>query len=104
MKKLRIFVSEDTIFWTMAPGITFADMENFFGRKIKEVRTMPNTLAMVGAGVTAVTPNEQVMEEEAEYICELIGGFGTAVRIPECLMDATIPVSGSSTSNGIYVY
>jgi len=96
IEEIKDVVSEDTIFWTIAPGITLADMENFFGRKIKAVRTMPNTPAMVGAGVTAVTPNEQVTEEEAKYICELIGGFGTAEKIPECLMDATIPVSGSS--------
>ena len=96
IEEIKDDVKESTIIWTIAPGVTLADIDAYFGRSVKAVRTMPNTPAMVGAGVTAVTPNSQVTEEEAEYICSLIGSFGVAERIPESMMDATIPTSGSS--------
>ena len=101
IREIRDVVSE-VIVWTIAPGITLSDMEKFFGRKVKAVRTMPNTPAMVGAGVTAVTPNEQVTEEEIRYICDLIGGFGSAELIPESLMDATISASARPTLRYIW--
>lgn len=94
--EIRESVKEETIFWTIAPGVSLEDMERYFGKKVKVVRTMPNTPAMVGAGVTAVTPNDQVTEEEVEHICKLIGGFGTAEKIPENLMNGMIPATGSS--------
>ena len=57
---------------------------------------MPNTPAMVGAGMTAVTPNANVTEEELTYACHILGGFGLTEVIGEHLMDAAVSVSGSS--------
>jgi pyrroline-5-carboxylate reductase len=51
---------------------------------------------MVGAGITAVTPNENVTIEELEYVRKILGGFGISEVIGENLMDAVVSVSGSS--------
>ena len=40
-------VTEDKIVITIAPGKTLAWLEEKFGKKVKIVRTMPNTPAMV---------------------------------------------------------
>ena len=51
-------VREDQIIITIAPGKTLAWLKEQFGKNVKIVRTMPNTPALVGAGMTAACPNE----------------------------------------------
>lgn len=91
------YVTEQQIIITIAPGQTLASLAERFGSdKCKIIRTMPNTPAMVGAGMTAVTPNTNVTEEELAYACHILGGFGLTEVIGEHLMDAAVSVSGSS--------
>ena len=49
-------VREDQIIITIAPGKTLAWLKEQFGKNVKIVRTMPNTPALVGAGMTAGMP------------------------------------------------
>ena len=95
--EIREFISENQIIITIAPGQTLKSLaERFGGDKTKIIRTMPNTPAMVGAGITAVTPNENVTSDELEYACKILNGFGITEVIGENLMDAVVSVSGSS--------
>ena len=57
-------VREDQIIITIAPGKTLAWLKEQFGKNVKIVRTMPNTPALVGAGMTAACPNEYTMAEK----------------------------------------
>lgn len=81
---------------SIAPGKTLAYLENGLGKDTKILRTMPNTPAMVGEGVTAICPNNNVTKEDQEVLETIIGTFGTAERIDEKLFDAVVAVSGSS--------
>lgn len=94
--EIKDVITENTIIWIIAAGITLDDMERFFGKKVKVVRTMPNTPAQVGAGVTGVTPNSEVTEEELEKVGKCIEATGIMEVIPESLMDGIIPVTGSA--------
>ena len=67
-----------------------------FGKDVKIVRTMPNTPAMVGEGMTAATPNEHVTKEELDYACKILSAFGKVEVVTEHMMDAVVAVSGSS--------
>lgn len=96
INEIKEVVKEDVIIWTIAAGITLADMEKYFGKKVKVVRTMPNTPAQVGAGVTGVTPNSEVTEEDLLMIRKCIEATGIMEVIPESLMDGIIPVTGSA--------
>lgn len=90
-------VNDNQIVITIAPGQTLASLKEKFGKNnLKIIRTMPNTPAMVGEGITAVTPNENVSADELEYACKILGGFGLTEVISENLMDAVVSVSGSS--------
>ena len=80
---------------TIAPGKTLAWLGERLGQ-VKIVRTMPNTPALVGEGITGVCKNELVTEEEFTYVLKLLSSFGLAEAIPESLMDAVVSVSGSS--------
>ena len=57
---------------------------------------MPNTPAMVGEGMTGVTPNKNITKEELDYVCHILQGFGKTEVITENLMDVVVSVSGSS--------
>jgi len=64
--------------------------------KLKIVRTMPNTPALVGEGCTGVCPNENVTKAELDKVLKILSSFGKAYVVPERLMDTVGAVSGSS--------
>lgn len=93
---IREAVRPETIVVTLAPGKTLAWLAERFGSSRKIIRTMPNTPALAGAGMTALCPNEQVTEEEMAAVKALFESFGEAEVVPEKLMDTVTGVSGSS--------
>ena len=89
-------VRDDQMIITIAPGKTLEWLEDKFGKAVKIVRTMPNTPAMVGEGMTAVCYNFHVTDEELEQAITLLKGFSKVEVVPEHLMDAVVSTSGSS--------
>lgn len=94
--EIRDIVKPEQLIITIAPGKTLAWLKEKFKKEVKIVRTMPNTPAMVGEGMTAVCANEYVTEEELTYACRILESFGKVEVISEHLMDAVVSVSGSS--------
>ena len=99
--EIKDIVKEEQMIITIAPGKTLAWLEEQFGKPVKIVRTMPNTPAMVGAGMTAAVANPYLKEEEIAYIRTILESFGKVEFIPERLMDVVVSTSGSSPA---YVY
>ncbi len=89
-------VSENTLIVSIAAGQSIGKIEAAFGKKIKLVRVMPNTPALVGEGMAAISSNKNVTEDEKNKILEIFRSFGKAEEIPEYLMDTVTAVSGSS--------
>ena len=94
--EIKDFVKDGQMIITIAPGKTLAWLEEQFGKQVKIVRTMPNTPAMVGEGMTAVCANEYVQREELEDVLHILGAFGKTEVISEHLMDVVVSTSGSS--------
>lgn len=94
--EIKDSINENTIIVTIAPGKTLENISKCFGKEVKVLRTMPNTPALVGAGVTAVCPNSEISKEEFEALREIIGTFGLVEQVEEKLFDAVVAVSGSS--------
>lgn len=94
--EIRNDIRKEQIVITIAPGKTLAWLSEQFGTEVKIVRTMPNTPAMVGEGMTAACPNEYMTEEETAYVRTLLESFSRVEIIPERLMDTVVSVSGSS--------
>lgn len=101
IEEIKGVVKKDTVIVTIAAGISIAFMEKVMGEEAKIVRTMPNTPAMVGEGMSAICANRKVTEEELQYVMEIYKSFGKAEVIEERLMDFIPAVSGSSPA---YVY
>ena len=94
--EIRDEVNADALVISIAAGKTMAEIEALFGRKIKLVRCMPNTPALVGEGCTGMCRNEEVSEEEMALCRRLMGSFGVAQEVTERLIDAVAGVSGCS--------
>ncbi|NMM61812.1 pyrroline-5-carboxylate reductase [Clostridium sp. P21] len=101
IEQIKNQIKKDVIIVTIAAGKAISGTEEAFGRKLKVVRVMPNTPALVGEGMAALCPNEMVTKEEIEEIVSIFESFGKAEIIPEKLMDAVTSVSGSSPA---YIY
>lgn len=94
--EIKELVRPEQIIVTIAPGKTLGWLAEKFGKDVKIVRTMPNTPAMVGEGMTAACANEHVTKEELDYVCRILSAFGKVEVVGEHLMDVVVSVSGSS--------
>lgn len=101
IKEIKKAVKEDVIIVVIAAGQSIAKIETLFGRRIKVVRTMPNTPALVGEGMTGVCPNEFLVEDEINEVLSIFTSIGKTEIVGEYLMDAVTAVSGSAPA---YVY
>ena len=89
---VKNFISPEKIIVSILPGKSL----QWLGKPTKLIRTMPNTPALVGEGMTGVCANDLVTEEELQLVLTLLKSFGRAEVVPEYLMDTVTGVSGSS--------
>lgn len=81
---------------SIAAGITAAQLDRWLGGGIAVVRCMPNTPALLGAGVTGLFANAQVTADGRARAESLLTSAGKTVWIgDEAKMDAVTAVSGS---------
>ena len=79
---------------SIAAGVRLAVLEATLA-EVPVVRAMPNTPALVGAGVTAIAPGTRAGEEDLAWAEEVLGAVGRVVRVAEPLLDAVTGLSGS---------
>lgn len=81
---------------SIAAGITSAQLDRWLGGDAAVVRTMPNTPALLGAGVTGLYANPRVDDVGRGRAQTLLESAGETVWIDdEAQMDAVTAVSGS---------
>ena len=85
-----------TLFVSIAAGTTIASFEAALGTRTPIVRTMPNTPAMVGRGITALCRNAHVTDADFALARDLMAAVGQVVTLDgEHQIDAVTAVSGS---------
>jgi pyrroline-5-carboxylate reductase len=94
--EIKNSVSDNTVIVSIAAGQSIEKISGAFGKAIKLIRVMPNTPSLVGEGMAALTPNENVTESEVKSVLEIFASFGRGEVVSENLMDAVTAVSGSS--------
>ena len=99
--EIRDLVRPETVIVSIAAGQTIAKVEELFEKPIRLMRVMPNTPALVGEAMSALSPNANMEPEETHEIETIFNSLGKAEIVPESLMDAVVGVSGSSPA---YVY
>ncbi len=93
---IRGEVGTYSIVVSIAPGKTLEWLAAQFGRELKIIRMMPNTPALVKAGMTGICAGDAVGSGELETVRELMNGFSETEIVPEHLMDVVTAVSGSA--------
>lgn len=101
IQEIKKKVAEHTVIITVAAGITLEFLETEFGKKIKAVRSMPNTPSFVGEGMSAICVNDKIEQKDLDTVLKIFRSFGKAEVIKESLMDSIPAISGSSPA---YVY
>jgi pyrroline-5-carboxylate reductase len=96
ISEIKEILPKGQIIITIAPGKTLGWLSERLGSDKKIIRTMPNTPALIGEGITGVCRNGNVTDTEFTYAMTILSSFGLAEEVPEHLMDAVVSVSGSS--------
>jgi len=81
---------------SIAAGITLDTLSRWLGGYARMIRAMPNTPALIGAGIAGLYAQPGVSEAERKQAEAILGAVGGTVWIDdEALMDAVTAVSGS---------
>ena len=96
LEEVKTVFREDQIIISIAAGIELSDLHNMIGDNFKIIKTMPNTPALVGEGMSAICPNGNVTEEELSYVCCMFESFGKYEILNEKDFHGFIALCGSS--------
>ena len=80
---------------SVAAGVTTESIERAAGGRLRVVRAMPNTPALIGAGAAAICAGTDASEDDMAWAEQVLGAVGVVVRVPEQQLDAVTGVSGS---------
>lgn len=94
LKTLAGGVAEGQTVISLAAGVTTQTYESLLGA-VPVVRAMPNTPALVRAGVTGIAAGNHAGTMHLDAAREILGAVGTVRVMEESLMDAVTAVSGT---------
>ncbi|MGO2745616.1 pyrroline-5-carboxylate reductase [Microbacterium sp.] len=86
---------DDAIVVSLAAGVTLATFAEGLGEKTRVIRSMPNTPATVGKGVTGLARGAAASTEDLTLVQQLFELVGAVVEVPEAKIDALSTISGS---------
>ncbi|MBV1863971.1 MAG: pyrroline-5-carboxylate reductase [Rhodobacteraceae bacterium] len=96
LPRLQGMGNGSTAFISIAAGITIAAFEGILGADSPIIRSIPNTPAAIGRGITALIGNDKITDEDLKMAESLLRVVGQTVRLDdESQMDAVTAVSGS---------
>lgn len=93
--ELRGLVKPSALVLSIAAGISIAQLQDGFGHSAV-ARSMPNTPAQIGMGITVWTVTESVTERQKEQAKVIFGALGEEVFMEdEAYLDMATALSGS---------
>ncbi len=102
LDQIKDEITKDHVIISLAVGITIDYIKGKLSEKVRVVRAMPNTPAMVLQGMTGVSYSAtDFSENELALIHRFFNSFGKYELFDETLMNAVTCASGSSPA---YVY
>ncbi len=101
---LQRLVRDRTVFLSVAAGRTIASMQTILGTKAMVVRTIPNTPAAVGQGMTVAVATARVTPQQRQMCRQLLEAVGQVAWVEdESLIDAATALSGSGPAYVFYL-
>ncbi|HAE62934.1 MAG TPA: pyrroline-5-carboxylate reductase [Eubacteriaceae bacterium] len=97
IKEVSQDLKDDVILISIAAGKTIKSLEAALGeKKVKIVRTMPNTPVQVGEGMSVIVKNGYAGNDDLKIAEEVFSSFGRVEYLDEKYFDGATAVSGSS--------
>ncbi len=90
------FTTTETVFISIAAGISDEFIERKTIKGVKVILVMPNTPLLLGEGASALSHNEAVSDEEFEVVLNIFKLCGKAAVISKDKMKEIIAINGSS--------
>lgn len=88
-------IPRGTLVVSIAAGVSTAQIENRLAHGNPVVRVMPNTPALLGAGMAAVAGGKKAKKTHRQSVVNLFSAVGRATEVPERLLDLVTGLSGS---------
>jgi len=101
LQEIRDEMGRGQVVISVAASVPTAYIEERLPDKVVVVRAMPNTPAMVGAGITGVCAGSFATAQHLHTACRLFETVGKTVTVDEKHMDA---VTGLSASGPAFIY
>lgn len=95
LREIAPALQPGSIVVSLAAGVTIATFEEILGDGVTVLRSMPNTPALVGRGVTGLATGSHADEDAVATVRRLFETVGTVVEVPESQIDALSTISGS---------
>ncbi|AYK14846.1 MAG: pyrroline-5-carboxylate reductase [Methanosarcina flavescens] len=95
LEDLKPYINADKLIISIAAGVPLATYENALPEGTRVVRVMPNIAATVSEAASGISPGKNATSEDLKTALEIFSAVGTAVQVPESLMDAVTGLSGS---------
>ena len=94
LDQLAAVMTADQVLVALVAGVPIVVYERALGAA-PVVRTMPNTPALIGEGITACAPGAHATPRHMALARTVLSAVGAVEEVPEELLDAVTAVSGS---------
>ncbi|MFT4211946.1 MAG: pyrroline-5-carboxylate reductase [Microbacterium sp.] len=95
LDQIRPSLGPDTVLISIAAGVPTSAIESRLPDRVAVVRVMPNSPARVGQAVTGVAAGSRARPSHVRVAMTLCATIGTAVAVPEEMLDPLTSISGS---------
>jgi pyrroline-5-carboxylate reductase len=95
IETIKPALTKDKLLLSFAASVTTKSIEEASGLDIAAIRAMPNTPAMLAAGITALCAGRFVSEQQMAIAQRIFQTVGRTVVVDEKHMDAVTGLSGS---------
>jgi len=103
LPEIKKSLKDNALLISLAVGIKTENLEKSFENKVKVIRAMPNTPALVGKGVTGLAKGKNATDVDLEIAQKLFSSVGKVVGVDENLIDVVAAASGSGPAYYFYV-
>ncbi len=104
LPQVERFGGGGTLILSVAAGTPIKSFQDAFGPGTRVIRSMPNTPAAVGKGITAIVGNADATADDMDLAEEMLSTIGQVVRLNnEMQIDAVTGISGSGPAYVFYM-
>lgn len=95
LHQIKPYINTSKIIVSIVAGLSISFINKHLGNNLKIIRTMPNISALINKGVTLISPNKFVTENDINSITNLFNSVGITHVVPEDSLHDYTALTGS---------